>query len=125
MRDFLAEAMKGYDAEYIDVRVEERRATRISFRGRDLEEIGENTDRGGNVRALVKGGWGFVCFNDLDDLRSKVAQAAAIAHRGDDVQQGFHSTSRLGDYAPNRQLHKQVKNTGERDIRLLSAAPVK
>lgn len=218
MRDLMTEALKGHDADYIDIRIEERQATRMSFRGRDLEEIGESADLGGSVRALWKGGWGFVCFNDLNKLRDKVAEAiahagvvghershlaevppavdvvpllvredprlvsladkkqlmdeyndllwsagpsiqttrinygdgyikkyfassqgsyieqqkldivasfATMARQGDDVQQGFHSAGSLGDYAPIRQLHREVREAAERAVRLLSAAPVK
>ena len=94
MRDFITEALKGHDADYIDIRIEERQGTRMSFRGRDLEEIGENADLGGGVRALRKGGWGFVCFNDLNRLRDKVAEA--VAHAG----VVGHERSQLAEVAP-------------------------
>ena len=79
MRDQIASALKGQDADYIEVRIEEREASRIQYRGRELEDIGRSTSLGGNVRALVKGGWGFVSFNELDGLRDKVALAVKQA----------------------------------------------
>ncbi len=75
MRDTIEQALKGHDADYIEVHVEEGESTHISYRGRGLEDIGRSRSRGGNVRALVKGGWGFVSFNDLSNLRDRVALA--------------------------------------------------
>ena len=74
-RDQIAESLKGHQADYIEIRLEESQATRIRYRGRELEDIGSSASFGGNVRALVNDGWGFVSFNELDDLRSKVKLA--------------------------------------------------
>ena len=79
MRDRISEALRGHDADYIEVRVEEGDATRIQYRGRELEDVGRTTSLGGNVRALVKGGWGFTSFNDLGSLKDRVAQAVRQA----------------------------------------------
>ena len=79
MRDMVEQALKGHDADYVEVRLEDAEATRIQYRGRELEEINRTTSKGGNARALVKGGWGFVSFNDLSDLREKVALAVRQA----------------------------------------------
>ena len=75
----LAEALKHHEADYIEAHLEENRTSHITYRGRQLESIGKSTEIGGNVRALVKGGWGFVSFNDLDDLPSKVELAVKQA----------------------------------------------
>ena len=58
-REKLAGALKGHEADYVEIRLEERRATGIRYRGKELEDVSEPTSSGGNVRALVKGGWGF------------------------------------------------------------------
>ena len=79
MRDKITEALKGHGADYVEVRIEEAEATRIVYRGRELEDIGVTTSLGGNVRALVKGGWGFVSFNEVDDLKEKVEMAVRQA----------------------------------------------
>ena len=75
MRDLLEAALKSKDADYLEIRIEENAATRIVYRGRETEDLGRTTNRGGNVRALVQGGWGFVSFNDLTDLRGRVELA--------------------------------------------------
>ena len=79
MRQQISDALQGHQADYVEVRLEEREASRIQYRGRELEDIGRNTSLGGNVRALVKGGWGFVSFNELAGMRQKVALAVKQA----------------------------------------------
>ena len=64
-----------YPADYLEVRLEESQSSQISYRGRDLESIGRSTSSGGNVRAAVKGGWGFTSFNSFDDIPSRIEQA--------------------------------------------------
>jgi TldD protein len=71
----LAEIIKRCDADYIEARLEENQTSHITYRGRELESIGRSTATGGNVRALMRGGWGFVSFNNLDELPSRVELA--------------------------------------------------
>ncbi|GAI78370.1 unnamed protein product, partial [marine sediment metagenome] len=71
----LTEAFNGHSADYIEAHLEESQSSYITYRGRELEFIGRTTAIGGNVRALVRGGWGFVSFNNLDELPGKVELA--------------------------------------------------
>jgi TldD protein len=75
MQDELANALKTQGADYIEIRVEENKATRLVYHGKRLEEVGKTSSLGGNVRALVKGGWGFVSFNNIQNLRDNVELA--------------------------------------------------
>ena len=75
----LAELLKKSGADYIEARLEESQTSHIIYRGKGLESIGRSTAIGGNVRALVGGGWGFVSFNNLDDLSNRVEQAVKQA----------------------------------------------
>jgi len=75
----LAEALKGSSADYIEARLEESQRSHITYRGRELESIGQATAIGGDVRALVRGGWGFVSFNNLSDLPSRIELAVKQA----------------------------------------------
>ena len=77
-RDVVEDALKGHDARYIEVRLDEVQGTHIRYRGKDLDEIGHSTGAGGCVRALV-GGWGFAAFNELDGLKDRVAAAVRNA----------------------------------------------
>jgi TldD protein len=75
MRDELAHILTRTEADYGEIRLEESRATRLVYRGPRLEETGRTSSVGGNVRALVRGGWGFVCFNNASNLKEKMALA--------------------------------------------------
>ena len=79
MRDQINSALKGQDADYIEVRIEEGETSHIQYRGRELEDIGRSTSLGGNVRALVNGGWGFISFNNINELREKAELAVKQA----------------------------------------------
>ena len=75
----LADVVKRYSADYIEARLEQGQRSSITYRGRELESIGQATAIGGNVRALVRGGWGFASFNELGDLPGKVELAVKQA----------------------------------------------
>jgi TldD protein len=75
----LAEAVKKHNADYIEARLEESQRSHITYRGRELESVGQSTAVGGNIRAMVKGGWGFVSFNNLDDLPQRIELAVKQA----------------------------------------------
>ncbi|MBN1189278.1 MAG: TldD/PmbA family protein [Dehalococcoidales bacterium] len=78
------------DAEYIEVHLEESQSSHLSYRGKTLESVDKTGYVGGNVRALVKGGWGFVSFNSLEGLAAKVSRAVEQAGlvSGGDVKIG-------------------------------------
>ncbi len=78
-QDQIDEALKGNGADYCEIRIEEADSTRLTYRGKELEDISQTSGRGGNVRAVVNGGWGFASFNDLNDLREKVGAAVEQA----------------------------------------------
>jgi TldD protein len=71
----LAGIFKKHHADYLEARLEENHSSNIHYQGRPLESVGKNTSVGGNVRALVRGGWGFVSFNSFDNLSGKVGIA--------------------------------------------------
>ncbi|MFH1031047.1 MAG: TldD/PmbA family protein [Chloroflexota bacterium] len=71
----ITETLKKFSADYIEVHLEESQSSHIGYRGRELESIDRTASTGGNVRALVKGGWGFVSFNNFSDLPDKIESA--------------------------------------------------
>ena len=85
MKDVLKKIAAVARADYAEIRLEETRASRIAYKGRNLETIAESTDFGGCVRALVNGGWGFVSFNRVEDVEEKmnmaIRQAEIISKR--------------------------------------------
>jgi TldD protein len=84
MRDRIQAALGGSRADYTEIRIEEREATTVAYRGRRLETASSVIDTGGVVRCLVRrSGWGVATFNSLDDLPARVEQAmtsARLAH---------------------------------------------
>jgi TldD protein len=74
-----SEIIKKYDADYIEAHFEESSSSHISYRGKKLDSIDSSRSIGGNIRAQVKGGWGFTSFNNLDDLPKRIEQAISQA----------------------------------------------
>jgi TldD protein len=62
-------------ADYLEAHLEESQASHLIYRGKGLESVDKTSAVGGNVRALVGGGWGFVSFNSLEELKIKVEKA--------------------------------------------------
>jgi TldD protein len=80
MQDRIRAALKSSNADYTEIRIQEREATTVSYRGKNLETANAVVDVGGIVRCLCQdGGWGFVTFNSLDDLPAEVEQAYQCA----------------------------------------------
>ncbi|CAG0947806.1 TldD protein [Anaerolineae bacterium] len=79
MRERIESLLRLHQADYLEIHIEDQESTHIQCQDGAVEEIRRNTERGGNVRALVKGGWGFVSFNDLDRLEEYAALAIAQA----------------------------------------------
>src|SRR3989339_72419 len=79
MEKQIKNALKSAKADYVEIRVQEGVSTGITYVGKELESIGENSTFGGCVRALVKGGWGFVAFNDIENLPRYVDMACEQA----------------------------------------------
>jgi len=75
----IAEMLGRYQADYIEAHLGESQTSHITYRGREIESIGKATAMGANVRAMVKGGWGFTSFDSLSDLPSRIEQAVEQA----------------------------------------------
>ncbi|MEA1940174.1 MAG: TldD/PmbA family protein [Candidatus Caldatribacteriota bacterium] len=80
MKEILKNALTNVSkADYVEIRLEKKATTSIKFQGKKLEKINSSQEIGGNVRALVKGGWSFITFNRCDELKKKVEQAINVA----------------------------------------------
>jgi TldD protein len=71
----LADLLKRYKADYIEVHMEETESSRMAYRGKNLESVNKGTTVGGNIRALINGGWGFVSFNSFSNLPERIESA--------------------------------------------------
>jgi TldD protein len=105
LRDQMKDALKGHGADFVEIRLEESDSSRIQYRAREIEEIGRTSGRGGSVRAAVKGGWGFVSFNDTNDLESRVKlaveQARAIGGEKTELAETEPSVADMPPELPN------------------------
>jgi len=72
-------SLKEYSADYLEVRLEDSESSHVTYRGRELESIDRASSSGGNVRAAVKGGWGFVSFNSFEQITDRIEQAITQA----------------------------------------------
>ncbi len=84
MKNRIVHLLKGHSADYIEARFEKSFVTRLTYRGGRLEGVARTASVGGNIRALVNGGWGFVSFNCFDKLREGAelaVQEARLAGR--------------------------------------------
>ncbi|MDO8136406.1 MAG: TldD/PmbA family protein [Candidatus Brocadiales bacterium] len=113
MEDLIKSALRAAKADYIELRIHEGSATNINFTGKELEAISEGDSIGGCVRALVKGGWGFVAFNDIENLPNYVKTAVE--------QAGFLANSTL-TLAPIPLTTEHVKTKVKIDPRSVSLA---
>jgi TldD protein len=77
MKAFLREIIESTATGYIDVRVEETESSRIVYRGRELDDIGRNFERGGCIRVFHRGNWLVATFNRIDDSLKDLARDLA------------------------------------------------
>jgi TldD protein len=88
----LAQVIAKTEADYIEARLEINQSSYLTYKGRELETVGRAKSLGGNIRVLVNGGWGFVTFNNLSDLRDNVSlaikQAKMIGHEESVIVRG-------------------------------------
>jgi len=75
-------------SDYCDIRIEETEVTFISFRGKEMEKMDRKIQFGGCIRTLIGSGWGFISFNNLDDLEKKLRLAEEQARAINQVKKG-------------------------------------
>lgn len=85
MNQSIAEQLKATIAtyrdriDYLEIRVEQSESTAISFRGPELDAVDRNFSLAGGIRACYKGGWSFVTFEGLSELKERIEEAIAAA----------------------------------------------
>jgi TldD protein len=97
----LAGELKKGKADYLEARFEEIQSSQIVYRGKVLESIGRTTASGGNVRALVKGGWGFTSFNSYDDLKERIPLAIEQARSAGTGKSNLAAVAPTQDTVPS------------------------
>ena len=76
----IEDALCNHGADYCEIRIEENDSTRLTYRGKSLDDINMSSGRGGAVRACVKGSWGFASFNSIENIKARVKEAVQQAH---------------------------------------------
>ncbi len=66
-------------AEYMEIRIEQRETVSLLFRLANVDQVSARIDLGGNVRAIVNGGWGFAAFNDITAIKKACEDAITAA----------------------------------------------
>jgi len=112
----LAEKLKKGKADYLEARFEETQTSQIVYRGKVLESIGRSTASGGNVRALVKGGWGFTSFNSYDGLNDRIPLA---------IEQARAAGTGKSHLAPVEPAKETVPSSAAKDPTTVSLAEKK
>lgn len=65
--------------DYLDVRLEQSESSSIAYRGAQLDSVNRSFGLAGGIRACHKGGWSFVTFNGLAELRQRIEEAVSQA----------------------------------------------
>ena len=65
--------------DYLEIRLEQSESTAINFRGPQLDAVDRNFTLAGGIRACHKGGWSFVTFNGLAELKERIEEAISQA----------------------------------------------
>lgn len=68
--------------DYMEIRVEDYESRAIQIRTGDTQ-VKDSREKGGNVRVLKKGAWGFASFNDLDLLDDFAEKAIKQTEKAD------------------------------------------
>lgn len=88
MKQKLEEAVGALSVDFMDIRMENRRETHISYQGKKLDEFSHTRGSGGVVRVLDSGSWGVVSFSDPAHLEKSIFLAvreAKIKKRGESL----------------------------------------
>lgn len=82
LTDQLVDIVQSYRdrADYLDIRLEQSESTSVSCRGPNLDGVNRSFGLAGGIRVCHKGGWSFVTFNGLGELRDRVEAAIHQAH---------------------------------------------
>lgn len=83
MKEILREIIRELSGEcdYLEIRIEESENTNIVFAGPVLNQVSKSMEKGGYIRALYKGGWGGISFNNIDNIKEYAKSAIEQAKK--------------------------------------------
>lgn len=81
MKEVIRNIIKEFSnqCDYFEIRIEKFDEQRIVVSNDEVEAVNNRIENGGNVRALVNGGWGFTSFNNLENLQEYAKKAIVQA----------------------------------------------
>ncbi|GAB4235661.1 MAG: TldD/PmbA family protein [Elainellaceae cyanobacterium] len=96
LQDRLLDSIAPYRnrVDYLEIRMEQSESTVISYRGAQLDAVDRSFSLVGGVRACHQGGWSFVTFNGLNDLKGRIEEAI------DQAKLVGQETTQLAEVAP-------------------------
>lgn len=96
----LQKTVKSYknSVHYLEVRVEQSESTSIAFRGQQLDAVDRSFGLSGGIRACHNGGWSFVTFNGLTELKDRIEEAISQAKIVGQESTKLASTEAIEDY---------------------------
>jgi TldD protein len=77
--DAMAEALRGIDATYAELRLESRESLGVGLASGAVTSCRRTREQGGIARALVRGAWGVSVFDGCEDLSARVREAVDAA----------------------------------------------
>ena len=89
--------LESLDCQYAEVRFSSGMSTSIYFSGRELESIKSGDSTGGSVRVLKNGAWGFVAFNDPENIEGHIRNCLDLSSR---INPGPHERSAVQPVPP-------------------------
>lgn len=97
MLEGLTEKIKRSDADYLDLRLEEKSGVDFSIKKSEVENIAETESIGYGIRALYKGRWGFTSANDISKISEKIDEAITFAKLAGNSKSQFHKVDPIND----------------------------
>lgn len=73
MIERIKDLVKKFNPDYYEICLAEGESTSISIEKKEVEAIGKGKSCGGSLRLMKNGGWGFISFNNFDELQNKMS----------------------------------------------------
>jgi len=86
MNNIIVSAIEQSKADYLEIRLEDRQSFTITYRGEELDEYSSHHSKGGFIRVLTGGGWGYASFTDMKQIPKlcrKAERASRMVGNGD------------------------------------------
>jgi len=71
--------LESHGFDFAEIRITSGVSTAITLSGNEIETMSSGESVGGSIRVLLNGAWGFVSFNELDDMERCFTRASEIA----------------------------------------------